>query len=218
MTTPPIAISSIDERLVDLIKMGETRSYAKNEMLITEGEASDALFILVSGRLKVFSQNESGREIVYNIVEPGEILGEMFLDGGRRSASVKATIASQCVVLDELTIQGLIKKNSEFALSLIQVLISRLRNATHTIRDLALSDVFGRTTSLLNTLSIREGRLRVVPSNLTQQEIASRVGATREMINHVISDLTKSGYVSRDERRRLVFAKDLPRTSKTKTR
>ena len=206
-----------EKRLAQLAKTGDLQSFEKNEILITEGEKADTLFFLISGQLKVFTRDPGGREVVYNIVEPGEMLGEMFLDGGSRSASVKATAPSQCIAIQHAEIQGLIKKHSDFAECLIQILIGRLRNATQTIKTLVLSDVYGRTTALLNRMAISEGGLRVVPSNLTQQEIADRVGATREMINHVIAELTKSGHISRDEHRRLVFTKELPKMAKARS-
>lgn len=194
-------------RLAKLAKMGEFRLYPKNEILITEGEQSNALYILVKGQLKAFTRNPSGREVIFNIMKPGELFGEMFLDGGRRSASVKAMEASECIVLEESQFRALISKHKDFAESLIQVLITRLRSSTQMVKDLVLSDVHGRTIALLNQVATVEGKLRVVPLSLTQQEIADRVGATREMINHVIGKLVEEGSLSRDERRRLVFSK-----------
>lgn len=199
-----------EKRLAKMAKMGVLQTFTKNETVITEGDPASSLFFLISGQLKVFTRNRGGREVVYNILEPGEVFGEMLLDGGTRSASVKATAPSQCLVLDQAQIQGLIRKHRDFAECLIEILIGRLRNATHTIKSLVLSDVFGRTTALLNQISVFEGKIRVVPASLTQQEIADRVGATREMVNHVIKDLTDAGHITRDERRRLVFSKELP--------
>ena len=206
----PKSVSLSEERLATLAKMGDLRAYQKGEILITEGDASDALYILVSGQLKVFTRDKTGREVVYNMLDPGEMFGEMFLDGGKRSASVKATVQCQCIVLDESKISGLIKRYPDFAECLVQMLIGRLRRATNMIKGLVLNDVYGRTTALLNRHAVLEGKVRVVPQSLTQQEIADRVGATREMINHVIGELIKAGYLSRDEKRRLVFTKELP--------
>lgn len=199
-----------EQCLTTLAEMGDIKTYRKNEILITEGEKSDALFILVAGQLKVFTRDPSGRELVYNILEPGEILGEMFLDGGARSASVKAIVPSECIVLAEARIHDLIREQPNFAECLIQILIARLRRATHMIKDLVLNDVYGRTTTLLSQVAVIEGNQRVVPRRLTQQEIADRVGATREMINHVIAELIKDGLLVRDEKRRLVFTHPLP--------
>ena len=215
----PVTTSSsvADKRLAKLASMGESRLYAKNEILINEGEVSGSLFLLTSGQLKVFTRDPAGRELVYNILEPGEILGEMFLDRGTRSASVKVLVDSECIVVEESRIHELVHKSPAFTECLVEILIARLRNATATIKSLVLSDVHGRTAALLNTIALSEGKLKVVPARITQQEIADRVGATREMINHVISDLLKSGYLRRDERRRLVFRGQLPLKAKPKS-
>lgn len=204
----PPAVS--DKHLAALAKMGVFQSYPKNELIISEGSRSDTLFILVQGQVKVFTCDSNGRELVLNILQAGEMFGEMFLDGGERSTSVKAIEPSQCVVLEEGKLRRLIKTHPDLAEVLIFILIARLRHATRMIKSLVLSDVYGRTTTLLNELALIEGKKRVVPANLTQQEIADRVGATREMVNHVIGDLIADGHLSRDAGRRLVFSKDLP--------
>jgi CRP/FNR family cyclic AMP-dependent transcriptional regulator len=199
------------ELLSQLAQCGDAKWYARNQMLIVEGEVSDALYILIAGQLKVFTQDSKGRELVYNILQPGEFFGELFLDGGPRSASVKAVVDSQCVVIDHLAIRGFMKAYPEFAECLVYKLIARLRHATQLSKSLALHDVYERTVDLLNKVASTEGDIRVVPTAMTQQEIADRVGATREMINHVFRDLMRGGFLTRDDRRRLVFDKALPR-------
>ncbi|SDQ26308.1 CRP/FNR family transcriptional regulator, cyclic AMP receptor protein [Pseudoxanthomonas sp. CF125] len=200
------------ELLSQLAQCGDAKWYARNQMLIVEGEVSDALYILIAGQLKVFTQDSKGRELVYNILQPGEFFGELFLDGGLRSASVKAVVDSQCIVIDELAIRGFMKTYPEFAECLVYKLIARLRHATQLSKSLALHDVYERTVDLLNQVALNEpGDIRIVPSSMTQQEIADRVGATREMINHILRDLTRGGFLARDEKKRLVFTKMLPK-------
>jgi CRP/FNR family cyclic AMP-dependent transcriptional regulator len=200
------------ELLSQLAQCGDAKWYARNQMLIVEGEVSDALYILIAGQLKVFTQDSKGRELVYNILQPGEFFGELFLDGGLRSASVKAVVDSQCIVIDELAIRGFMKTYPEFAECLVYKLIARLRHATQLSKSLALHDVYERTVDLLNQVASNEpGDIRIVPSSMTQQEIADRVGATREMINHILRDLTRGGFLARDEKKRLVFTKMLPK-------
>lgn len=200
------------ELLSQLAQCGDAQWYGRNQMLIVEGAVSDALYILIAGQLKVFTQDSKGRELVYNILQPGEFFGELFLDGGLRSASVKAVVDSQCIVIDHLAIRGFMKTYPEFAECLVYKLIARLRHATQLSKSLALHDVYERTVDLLNQVALNEpGDIRVVPSSMTQQEIADRVGATREMINHILRDLTRGGFLARDEKKRLVFTKMLPK-------
>jgi CRP/FNR family cyclic AMP-dependent transcriptional regulator len=168
------------------------------------------MFILVSGQLKVFTRGPSGRELVYNTLQPGEFFGELFLDGGTRSASVKALVDSQCIKVDHSHIRHFIAVYPEFAECLIHSLINRLRRATELSKSLALNDVYERTVVLLNRLAIDEGEIRFIPPTLTQQEMADRVGATREMINQVIRELMRGEFLVRDDKRRLVFLKPLP--------
>jgi len=199
------------ELLSQLAQCGDAKWFARNQTLIVEGEVSDSLFVLVSGQLKVFTQDNKGRELVYNILQPGEFFGELFLDGGPRSASVKAVVDSQCVVIDEAAIRVFMQTYPEFAECLVYKLIARVRHATELSKSLALHDVYERTVDLLNKIALTEQDLRVVPVSMTQQEIADRVGATREMINHILRDLTRGGFLSRDENKRLVFKKMLPK-------
>ena len=192
------------ELLSQLALCGEARKYSRNELLIAEGDVSDALYILVSGELKVYTRDSKGRELVYNILQPGEFFG------GPRSASVRAVSDSQCVVIDHLEIRSFMKAYPEFAECLVYNLIARLRHATQLSKSLALNGVYERAVATLDQVAVSEGDVRVVPLAMTQQEIANRVGATREMINHIIGDLMRGGFLTRDDKRRLVITKALP--------
>ena len=197
--------------LSQLAARGGSRTFARNELLIVEGDVSDSLYILIDGQLKVFTQDDKGRELIYNILLPGEFFGEMFLDGGARSASVKAVIDSQCVVVDESAIRDFMRSYPEFAECLVLKLIERLRRATQQIKSLGLDHVYERTITLLHQVALCEAGMKFVPATITQQEIADRVGATREMVNHILRELVRGGFLSKDSNRRIVFIKDLPK-------
>lgn len=196
--------------LKQLLTTGDTRRYAAGEILFHQGDASDALYVLLSGRLRVYSGNANGREVVYNVLEPGDTFGELLLDGGPRSASVQAISESECLMIKGDTLHGLIRDHPEFAERLMRLLIARLRQATRTIHSLALEGVFERVVALLEETANEDGDTRHVPALLTQQEIANRVGATREMVNHVMQRLLRGGYLARDARRRTIIVKPLP--------
>ena len=199
------------ELLSQLALCGDAKLYRRNELLIEEGAVSDALYILIAGQLKVFTRDNKGRELIYNILQPGEFFGELFLDGGPRSASVKAVSDSQCIVVDHEAIRSFMKTYPEFAECLVYKLIERLRHATQLSKRLALHGVYERTVDLLNEVAVDEQDIRVVPLTMTQQEIADRVGATREMINHILRDLMRGGFLARDDKKRLFFTKMLPK-------
>lgn len=150
--------------LIDKLALrGDLRSFERGELLINEGDASDSLYILVAGQLKVFTRDGKGRELVYNILNTGEFFGELFLDGGPRSASVKAISTAQCIVVDQAAIRDFMKTYPEFAECLVLKLIERLRHATQQIKNLVLSGVYERTVLLLNQLAANGSETSRVP-------------------------------------------------------
>ena len=181
-----------------LARRGELRSYRKGSLLIQEGDQGDTLYLILSGRLRAFSSDHSGREITYGVYGRGEYLGEMSLDGGPRSASVETLENSQCVVLTRQTLLAHIAAEPEFALELMSKIIRRARAATLTSRQLALNDVYGRLRNLLDELAgppDANGQ-RAIPGRLTHREMGQRLGCSREMVSRLTKDLTRGGWLS----------------------
>ena len=176
------------------------RRFPKNAVLINEGEHGDSLFIVLSGRLKVYASNEAGKEIVIDFLGPGECVGEMSIDGSPRSASVMTTEPTTCAIVSRAKFRDFLHEHPDFALYLIGKLIQRARRTTESVKSLALSDVYGRLVRLLNALAREvDGRL-IVTERLTQQEIAERIGSSRDMITRLMKDLVAGGYLSVEER------------------
>ena len=184
---------------------GVSRHFAAGEVLFHEGDASDAMYLLLSGQLKVFARNASGREVVYNVLEPGELLGEMLLDGGPRSASVEALVASECLMVEAGHVHEMLQENADFAERLVLKLILRMRQATRALRGMALEGVYERVVSLLEQVAVSNGGERCIPRELTQLEIARRVGASREMVNVVLRDLVRGGHIRKDRGHRMTL-------------
>lgn len=202
----------LSPELVSLLaERGDVRRLERGEILIHEGELSESLFILLGGQLKVFTQDERGREVIYNTLDAPEILGEMFLDGGPRSASVKAVTPVECIEVDGLQIRDFMRDYPEFSESLVVKLIERLRHATQQVRSLALDDVFARTVDAINEHAVANAGRRYLPASVTQRQIASGIGATREMVNHVFRNLAKAGFLVRDGQAGWWLVKPLPR-------
>jgi len=179
---------------------GVVRAFPKNAVLINEGDVGDALYIIVSGKVKVFASNEAGREFIIDFHGPGEYVGEMSLDGQPRSASVMTVEPTTCAVVNRAHFREFILAHPDFALHLIERLIRRMRATTGNLKSLALSDVYGRLVRLLNTLAMPSGNNLVVPEKLTQQDIADRIGASRDMIGKLMKDLTGGGYLAVEDR------------------
>ena len=127
---------------------------------------------------------------------PGEYFGEMVLDEGPRSASIMTLEPSRFLVVQKNDFREFVLKNPAFALSLIDKLIHRARALTESVKSLALMDVYGRVARLLLELAEERDGSMVIPQRLTQQDMASRIGASREMVSRILKDLSSGGYLT----------------------
>lgn len=200
----------LDEAVLrEIAARGGIRHYPANAILINEGDVADSMFIVLEGRLKVYSTNDEGKVVVITVHGAGETVGELSLDGGVRSASVITLEPTTCSVVSGANLREFVTAHPEFALHLIRKLIWRVRHATDQVKSLALDDVYERVTGLLLELSDMSGEQRVVRERLTQQDIAERVGASREMVSRVLKDLTLGGYLTAKSSR-ITILKRLP--------
>ncbi len=189
-------LDALTPALRALALRGAIRSYAKNIVIINEGEMGDLLFVLLKGQVKVFATDADGREITYGTIQAGDYFGEMSLDGGPRSASVMTLEPCVCAAVTRLAVRDHLAEEPEFALDLVAHVIGRARAATETARSMALLDVYGRVISLLegHQGAAAEGK-PVVIRPITHQDIASRIGASREMVSRILKELEKGGYI-----------------------
>jgi CRP/FNR family transcriptional regulator, cyclic AMP receptor protein len=189
---------------------GGTRSFPAQTIVVHEDDHSDAIFIITKGRAKVFGTSKAGREVIYNTLGPGDYFGEMTLDGGPRSASVATLEPTRCIVVPGAQVREFLATHPDFALHLVQKLIGLVRRSTASVKRLALDDVYSRVAQLLEDLAQTDtAGLRVVGERLTQQEIAERVGASREMVSRIFKQLVEGGYVSLQSRR-ITLLRKLP--------
>ena len=195
--------------LRELAARGRMQQYRKDVVMLQEGDHGDTLFIVLAGRVKVFATGVDDREIVFDIHGPGEYVGEMALDGGPRSASVMTLEPTTCSVVTRVTLKDHIAKHPEFAFELLAKVIRRARRATESARDLALLDVYGRVRRLFDSIAVERDGTRLIPEKLTHQEIADRVGSSREMISRLLKDLSEGGYISVSEKL-ITLRKPLP--------
>lgn len=202
--------SALDPRQVgDLIALGTVRTYPKRTVVFQEGDQSDQLYVVLSGRVKVYLADQDGREIVLDTVGPGQYFGEMALDGQPRSASVITVEPSRLAVVPRANFERFLQTHPEAALGLVVTVIRRARNLTRVAGSLALLDVYGRVARLLLDGAVQEGDRLVFRERLTQKEIAARVGASREMVSRILTDLREGGFVSVDDDR-IVIERTLP--------
>ena len=207
---PAPDLSSLPPALTALAARGVLRAYRKGTLLIEEGSQGDTLYLIVGGRVKAFSSDARGREVVYGVYGAGEYFGEMSLDGGPRSASVMTVEAARCVLLTRQSLTEHIAEHPEFAFELMTRVIRRARLATQSARSMALLDVYGRLVQLLESLAVAQADgSRVIGQRLTHADIAARVGCSREMVSRLMGDLVQGGFV-RVARGRIEVAQRLP--------
>jgi CRP/FNR family cyclic AMP-dependent transcriptional regulator len=186
---------------------GAVRSFGKGVVVVNEGDETDSLYVVLSGRVKVFVSGESGREAVIGTVEAGDYFGELVLDGGPRSASVMTLEPSRFFVMPRRDVEGLMERNPAFARDLIHKLIGTVRRLSNKVLDLSLKDVYGRFVKFVDEHAIERNGKLVVPERLTQHDIAARIGGSREMVSRIVKDLTAGGYITIDAKHITILKK-----------
>jgi CRP/FNR family cyclic AMP-dependent transcriptional regulator len=196
LKTIPLFQGVPDAELRALAGRTVARNYPKQAIVLTEGEEGDSLYLIVSGRVKIYLSDEHGKELILAIKGPGQYFGEMVLDGETRSASVMTLEPSQFAILARADFKAFLLGHPPVALQLIENLIRLARGLNRNVRNLAMLDVYGRVARILLELAVEHQGKLVIPERLTQKDIAARVGASREMINRILRDLTTGGYVT----------------------
>ncbi|MFT6164954.1 MAG: CRP/FNR family cyclic AMP-dependent transcriptional regulator [Zhongshania aliphaticivorans] len=188
------------------------RDFAKNTVLIHEGDVADSLYVVESGRVKVYCSDKSGKDFVLNILEDGDYFGELaLLDDDKRSASVRAMEVTKVRIVYKEDFKAILDMHPNITRILNKNLTRRIRKLTNDVKSLALQDVYGRVVKVLTNLAQPagdDGSMRI-DEKLTQQEIADRVGSSREMVARILKDLTIGEYID-VEGRHIVIKRKLP--------
>lgn len=171
------------------------RSVPKNAIVVNEGDRTDSLYVILSGKVKVYLGDENGKELILGILGAGRYFGEMVLDDGPRSASVMTMEPCQFALISRNDFRNFLLKHPETALHVITNLIRLARGLNDSVKNLAMLDVYGRVARMLLDLAVEQDGHLFIPEKLTQREMANRVGASREMINRILRDLTTGGYI-----------------------
>lgn len=186
------------------------KSYRKNVPIISEDDESTSLYLLLSGKVRVFLSNEEGKEVTLGFEGPGQYFGELaLLDDGPRSASVITVEPSSCAVISKSVFKNWLDKHPDANLAIIRGLVQTIRELTSNVKGLAILDVYGRLIKILRKMSIENGENKVIPDRPTQQELANMVGASREMVTRIFRDLSVGGYIT-IEGKSLIINKKLP--------
>jgi CRP/FNR family transcriptional regulator, cyclic AMP receptor protein len=193
-----------------LERLAEVKDYRAGAVIVSQEDRGDALFVLVSGKVKVVLYGDSGREIILSIFKsPGDFFGEMsLLDDEPRSATVIADRASRLLVLSRREFQTHLEGHPRTALRVLQEVSRRLRRADAVIGNLALLDVYGRLAGKLREMAETDGEETdegvLVRQRPTQAEIAAMIGTSRETVSRALSEFSRRGWVEMSGKRLLL--------------
>ena len=190
---------------------------AKGQILFKEGDAGDRVFVVVEGKLKLGTSSGDGRENLLSILGPGDMFGELSLfDPGPRTATATAVVDSRLLALANDQVIGWVTAHPQVSLQLLGRLAQRLRKANDVLSDLVFADVPGRVAKAIIELGERFGTKKDdglhVNHELTQEELAQLVGASRETVNKALADFASRGWVKLEPRAVVVL--DYERLSK----
>jgi CRP/FNR family cyclic AMP-dependent transcriptional regulator len=192
----PLFASFPEDQLRMLTTMVARRSASRSTTIMAGGDATDSLYIVLSGRLKVMMSDSDGKEVILSILGPGEFFGEMgLIDDEPRSASVVTIEPCELLSISKRDFKKCLLENSEMSMAVMRGLVRRLREADRKIGSLALLDVYGRVARLLLDMAENVNGEKVVTKRLPKQDIAKMIGASREMVSRVMKDLQTGGYI-----------------------
>ena len=210
--------TALDEAAaVSLRASMDTVKIAKGSILFKEGDDGEHLYVIIDGKLKLGTASGDGRENLLSILGPGEMFGELSLfDPGPRTSTATAVTDAKLLSLSHEKVIPWLKQNPEVSLQLLTRLSQRLRRTNEAVGDLVFSDVPGRVAKALIDLGERFGKTGaeglLVNHDLTQEELAQLVGASRETVNKALADFAGRGWLKLDGRSVLIT--DVERLSK----
>ncbi|KRD27111.1 MULTISPECIES: Crp/Fnr family transcriptional regulator [Acidovorax] len=173
------------------------RRFKRGEPLVEQGQKSNALYILLTGRARVMTSDSRGREVILATLSQGDYLGEMsIIDNEPHSATVRAEVQTDVLMLGRAEFARCLTENASMSLVVMRGLVKRLRHADRKIESLALLDVYGRVAHALLDFAIpdAQGQL-VIKDKISRQDLAKMVGASREMVSRVMKDLEERGFI-----------------------
>lgn len=186
-----------DETLSALAEKSKSVKFPKQAIIISEGDETSSLYIILSGKVRVFSSDDKSKEVTLLVQESGSYFGELALISNEpRSATVEALEKTVCGVISKNDFKHWLVSYPDVTIGLLCDLSDKIRHLTEKVKQMALANVYERTIKVLQDMAIKEGDIFVVPNKPTQKELANMVGSSREMINKVMKELTKGGYVA----------------------
>ncbi len=195
-----------EQQIAELARVARRYTYAKEDAIFYQGDPGDTFYVILSGQVKVSVTSLDGQEAILVMLDAGESFGEFaLLDDQPRSATIETTQRTEVLALRKDDFRRLLRQMPDIAIGLLRVLTKRLRDTDQLVQDAAFLDVGDRLAKKLLTLMVTHGRPsdRGIELNLhlTQQELASMIGATRESVNKQLGTFRDRGIVAVDRQR-----------------
>lgn len=193
-----------DEDLRALMAVARKRTFRAGEVIFHREDVGQVLYVITEGKVNICLLSPDGQAISLVVLGKSDCFGELaILDGLPRSTDAMALERVACYTLDRSAIHSTILKNPRFAIKVLELLSWRLRKTDDKVEDLVVLDVYGRVAKKLLDLAREHGVTTEngtrIDLRLTQQDLASMVGASRESVNKVLGYLTEKGYMSSDK-------------------
>ena len=198
--------AALDDEAAGALMESMTASHLeRGDILFREGDRGDRLYVIGEGKIKLGRTSVDGRENLLAVLGPGEMFGELSLfDPGARTATATAVAETQLIALGHDDLNTFLSGRPAVAATLLAALARRLRRTNEALADLVFTDVPGRVAKALLDLSSRFGRPAedgvLVPHDLTQEELAQLVGASRETVNKALADFVTRGWIKLEAR------------------
>jgi CRP-like cAMP-binding protein len=199
------------EALSAIAAGGRRRSYPRGAVVFLQGDPGDGLYVVLSGRVKITVESSEGDEMLLATLSPPDTFGELALiDGQPRSATAEALEQTELLWIGRDAFRAAYEKLPQVAESLLLILGRLVRRVTGQAADLALIDLEGRVARLLIRLLDSAGGAAELDLGMTQSEVASMVGGSRQSVNQILHGLARNGYIQVQGRRlRILRADDL---------
>lgn len=202
--------NTLDERdLQSLANIAIRRNYKKNMMIIQQGDDTNSMFVLIEGEMRVYVEDDQGKQLTVRILKSGSSFGEVALIGDfPRTASVVTITDCAVAAFTREKYLSFLKQHPEISLALARTLANMVRETTEELGSIALRDVYGRISHILEKYSFENDEHRLVPK-FTHREIAGMIGSSREMVSKILKELETGSYISISDKH-YVINKDLP--------
>jgi CRP-like cAMP-binding protein len=202
-----------DDALDTLLAVASERRFTNNQVIFQKGDPGTSMMAVLSGRVRISAYSEDGREIILNMIDAGQLFGEIaLLDGKDRTADATAMGKTEILVLDRRDFLPFLERNPKSAVQLIEVLCARLRRTSEMVESIAFLDFGARLARLLVQMSEHYGKETadglLIDIRISQADLGNLIASTRESVNRQLSAWTQDGVIAVDQGKITILDQD----------